>query len=281
MRLPSGLRDNGDGSEDHRDRLHLDKVDYRLYPLLDKIMDLSGLTRKDEWIELPPNFIRGYMYFLSQSIATDRRLVRSTDNLDAWSITPYFTERGNLPFEDIPYNKNDEGLYCSLIMENVLPKNMDEISASKIIDFNLARKEERKLFRDKVSDLVNIFPLIESKEQWNDEVGLLLKEVEDAKCEYRKSQDFMHSGMPSAIFGVGLPLGFTTLFSGEPSVKRITASFVLGAVSTITSYKKIKNDRSPSLASYLVDIDKSIKRPMPLNAICQHVSTTISKFMNK
>lgn len=42
------------------------------------------------------------MFTLAQTIAESRQLVRATDSLDVWSVSPYFTEKGNFHFEDVP-----------------------------------------------------------------------------------------------------------------------------------------------------------------------------------
>lgn len=242
------------------DRLNSDKIDSRLYPLLDHISDKIIENGEDEWFYLDSKIARGYMFFLSQAIAESRRLVRATDNIDIWSIAPYFTEKGNFPFEDVIFNENNKGLYCSLMLEDVLPQNVGDITAKQIIDFNRKRHSERCQFRDKISELTDVLPQITSREQWEDEINFKLEEIERDKDEFRKSQTFWKSDMPSSIFSVGLPLSLTALGLDEYSTINLTKSIILGGIATILDYRKCKKNRNPSYSSYLVGIDNIATR---------------------
>lgn len=178
--IPSGLNDVT------IDRLNKQKVDYRLIRLLDYIADKFNFKTDKDWYYFPPNIARGYMFTLAQTIAESRQLVRATDSLDIWSVSPYFTEKGNFPFEDVPYEKANEGVYCSLMIEDVLPDNVVGISAQTIIKLNEERKDERILFRNRINELVYRLPKIKSKEQWDDEMNFLLKDFERDKQNYKK-----------------------------------------------------------------------------------------------
>lgn len=257
------------------DRLNAEKIDSRLYPLLDQISEGLIDDDEDKWYYLDSKIARGYMFFLSQAIAESRRLVRATDNIDIWSIAPYFTERGNFPFEDVPFNENNKGLYCSLMIEDVLPQNVGEISARQIIDFNLNQYAERCQFRDKISELTDVLPKITSKEQWNDEITFKLEEIERDKEDFRKRQTFWKSGMPSAIFGVGIPLSLTALGLDGYSAINLTRSFILGSIATILDYRKCKQNRNPSYSSYLVGIDRVASR-----TVSSYANTSMHEFIN-
>ena len=154
VNLPSGL------GEQNNDRLNKNKVDSRLLRLFDAIADDFDFKSDSDWFYFPANIARGYMFTLAQTIAESRHLVRATDNLDIWSVSPYFTEKGNFPFEDVPYKNGNEGVYCSLMIEEALPTNAGVLSASEIINFNIKRKDERTLFRNHINELVYRLPLI-------------------------------------------------------------------------------------------------------------------------
>lgn len=252
--IPSGLNDVT------IDRLNKQKVDYRLIKLLDYIADKFDFKSDKEWYYFPPNIARGYMFTLAQTIAESRQLVRATDSLDIWSVSPYFTEKGNFPFEDVPYEKGNEGVYCSLMIEDVLPDNVVGISAQTIIKLNEERKDERILFRNRINELVYRLPKIKSKEQWDDEMNFLLKDFERDKQNYKKIFGSLGSAVRNSAMAVGVP-ALLTAVGNEILDGGITLlqALSIAAITTITNFNLIKQNRNPSYASYLIDIDKKAK----------------------
>lgn len=252
--IPSGLNDVT------IDRLNKQKVDYRLIRLLDYIADKFNFKTDKDWYYFPPNIARGYMFTLAQTIAESRQLVRATDSLDIWSVSPYFAEKGNFPFEDVPYEKGNEGVYCSLMIEDVLPDNVVGISAQTIIKLNEERKDERILFRNRINELVYRLPKIKSKEQWDDEMNFLLKDFERDKQNYKKIFGPLGSAVRNSAMAVGVP-ALLTAVGNEILDGGITLlqALSIAAITTITNFNLIKQNRNPSYASYLIDIDKKAK----------------------
>lgn len=252
--IPSGLNDAT------IDRLNKQKVDYRLIKLLDYIADKFDFKSDKEWYYFPPNIARGYMFTLAQTVAESRQLVRATDSLDIWSVSPYFTEKGNFPFEDVPYEGGNEGVYCSLMIEDVLPDNVVGISAQTIIKLNEERKDERILFRNRINELVYCLPKIKSKEQWDDEMNFLLKDFERDKQNYKKIFGPLGSAVRNSAMAVGVP-ALLTAVGNEILDGGITLlqALSIAAITTITNFNLIKQNRNPSYASYLIDIDKKAK----------------------
>ena len=249
VNLPSGL------GEQNNDRLNKNKVDSRLLRLFDAIADDFDFKSDSDWFYFPANIARGYMFTLAQTIAESRHLVRATDNLDIWSVSPYFTEKGNFPFEDVPYKNGNEGVYCSLMIEEALPTNAGVLSASEIINFNIKRKDERTLFRNHINELVYRLPLIKSREQWDDEMNFLLENFERDKEEYKKSYGKLGRVFKNSVIAVGVPTYLTAIGSQifEDNTQ-LLPSLAIAAIATISNFNLIKKNRNPSYASYLIDI---------------------------
>ena len=107
-----------------QDRIHPDKIDNRLYPYLDYIGD--HFIDENNWLHLSKELARGYMFKLSQVVARIRNLNRGTDDLDAWSINPYFCENAN--FGEFLQDPTAKGFFCSVTLEDIIPQNIGEIS---------------------------------------------------------------------------------------------------------------------------------------------------------
>ena len=134
-RMPAGLIPSDE------DRIHPGKIDKRLYPFLDLIGE--HFIDEDNWLHLSKELARGYMFKLSQVVARIRNLNRGTDDLDAWSINPYFCENAN--FGDFLQDPTAKGFFCSVTLEDVVPQNIGEVSAHELITFVNKRKDERKI----------------------------------------------------------------------------------------------------------------------------------------
>ncbi len=256
--IPAGL-EPGD-----EDRIHPDKIDKRLYPSLEKIADNF---LHNGWLHLSKELARGYMFYLAKTVAQRRNLVRGTDDSDSWSIAPYFTEQAN--FDDFICNEEAEGFYCSLFLEDLIPKNIGSIPAKEIVAFVEKRKDLREQLRIKLDLLFMKLALIDNKEQAFIEVNDFLAQVEYDKKELRKSMEFWKSDIPSSLFAVGVPTTLTAFgafgLSGDAfTAKKIASSILIGAVASYTDYKKtIKSNRDSSYASYLLQVDKLVKPDLP------------------
>jgi hypothetical protein len=269
--VPAGLE--ADGLE----RIHLDKIDTRLYPFLESI---SKSFIRDGWLYLPEELIKGYMFYLSKTVAQRRNLVRGTDDSDSWSIAPFFTE--DINFDEFAYADGAEGYYCSMFLEDLMPRNISEVSASTLIKFVEKRRDLKDCFRMKLSSLNDKISSVTDKEQVYVEVREFLSEVENDKTELKKSMDILSlSNAKSSLFTVGIPVGLTALgafgLSGNPfSLTKISASISLACIAAYSDYgKTLRTNRDSSYASYLLEIDK-----LPTPSYVNKLARNFEEFMN-
>lgn len=177
--MPAGLIPSDE------DRIHPGKIDNRLYPFLDLIGEY--FIDKDNWLHLSKELARGYMFKLSQVVARIRNLNRGTDDLDAWSINPYFCENAN--FGDFLQDPTAKGFFCSVTLEDIVPKNIGEVSARELVTFVNKRKDERKLLREKFDDFTNHLAKISNIQHAGQVNEDFVKELLDSKEQYKKSMD--------------------------------------------------------------------------------------------
>ena len=248
--MPAGLIPSDD------ERIHPDKIDNRLYPYLDLIG--SYFIDDDNWLHLSIELARGYMFKLSQVVARIRNLNRGTDDLDAWSINPYFCENAN--FGDFLQDPTAEGFFCSVTLEDVLPQNIGGVNSRELISFVNKRKDERKLLREKFNDFINHLAKV-SDIQFADQLREdFVKELLDSKEQYRKSMDDWRD-IAAISISTGVPMsiaawsGLTTLDLNPFDPVPIVGGLVIGGICSYIDFKKTKKKRDPSYSSYLIDID--------------------------
>lgn len=253
-RMPAGLVPS------EEDRIHPGKIDDRLYPYLDYIGE--HFIDEEWWHHLSKELARGYMFKLSQVVARARNLNRGTDDLDAWSINPYFCENAN--FGDFLQDPEAKGFLCSVTLEDVIPENIGEVSSKELISFVKKRKDERRLLREKFDGMTNHIAKISNIQH----AGLVnrdfINELMDSKEQYRKSMDSW-KGITALSISTGVPVSLTALgtlvsIKGNPfSLARIAGSIVIGAVCSYADFYRAKINRDPSYSSYLIQIDKLCK----------------------
>lgn len=252
--LPAGLVPS------EEDRIHPDKIDKRLYPYL----DLIGEHFVDEykWLHLSKELARGYMFKLSQVVARARHLNRGTDDMDAWSINPFFCENGN--FGEFLRDKDASGFFCSVTLEDVVPGNIGAVSARDIISFVNIRRDEKKQLREKIDDFTSNLPMISNAEHAIQVGNDFIEELLKSKEEYRKSMDDWKD-IKALPISTGVPVSLTALgtlaaLGQNPfNVATIAGSLAIGAICSYADYRKTKKRRDPSYSSYLIGIDKLCK----------------------
>ena len=267
--LPAGLIPSDE------DRIHPDKIDNRLYPYL----DLIGEHFIDEfrWLHLSKELARGYMFKLSQVVARIRNLNRGTDDLDAWSITPFFCENAN--FGEFLQDPDAKGFFCSVTLEDVVPENIGGVSSHDLISFVNNRKNERKLLREKFNDFTSHLAMISNLDHAGQIEMDFVNELMESKEEYRKSMD-KWKDIPALAVSTGVPVSLTALCAFAPipgnpfSLLRIAGSLVMGAICSYADFYRAKKRRDPSYSSYLIGIDKLCKN------VTRESYTRLEEFIN-
>lgn len=202
------------------------------------------------------------MFKLSQVVARIRNLNRGTDDLDAWSINPYFSENAN--FGDFLQDPTAKGFFCSVTLEDIVPQNIGEVSARELVTFVNKRKDERKLLREKFDDFTNHLAKISNIQHAGQVNEDFVKELLDSKEQYKKSMDRWRdikclpitTGVPVSLTALGT---FAALMEEPFGIASIAGSLTIGAICSYVDFYRAKKNRDPSYASYLISVDKLCK----------------------
>ena len=269
---PAGLQ-----STDY-DLIHVDKIDNRLYPYLDKIsknIDFSG----NEWVKMSKPLARSYMFILSKAIAESRNMNQGTDNPDIWSVGQYFSNKGN--FGDYVKNHSAKSYLCSLVLEDIIPQDIGQVSAQDIINFSANRHSEREAFRLRIDELMGKLSSIKTQEHAYYIVNDFIKKVEDDKDTFKRSMSFKHCDElgKSIMTCINLTFGAMSALSwaGTPfTLQHLSAAVGIGAVGAYLNHRKVKQVTTSSDISMLVGID-SLRRTLPINLECMNC---LDEFVN-
>lgn len=267
--LPAGLVPSDE------DRIHPNKIDTRLYPYLDLIGE--HFIDEERWLHMSKELARGYMFKLSQVVARIRNLNRGTDDLDAWSINPFFCENAN--FGEFLQDPDAKGFFCSVTLEDIIPENIGDISSRDLIKFVNDRNDERKLLRERFDEFTNHLAQISNVQHAGQVEMDFVNDLMKSKIEYRKSMDNWKD-IPALAISTGVPVSMTALstlsaIKGDPfSLLRIAGSLVMGAICSYADFYRAKKRRDPSYASYLIGVDKLCKN------VTRESYTRLDEFIN-
>lgn len=249
---PAGL-EAGDTS-----LLHPEKVDATLYPLLEQY---AVGEKNGGWIELPKEIVRGYMFFLSTQVAKRRKLERATDNQYAFAVSGYFSERAN--FTENLYDRESPGFYASLIFDDLLPSNIQDIPIERVIRTAEATKNERTIFRQELMKFSSSLCECESKEHALTVVTDYKNDLVKARDQLKAAQGFLGKHERGSLLSMGVPVALTAfggLISGgaDPfGIHTLSSSLLIGAIAAYADFSKVTSaTENPYGAAYLVSLDK-------------------------
>jgi len=236
-------------------RLHKEKVDVSLRNL----MLLADETfEDDDWLYVSKEMSNHYMIYLATEMAKSNDLSLNTHNPDVWTASTFFLHDGKVQeglFLGEDYEEESKAALAPVLINNIFPDNILDLSPSAIIEFREKRKDERRQFNDKFDKFCYRLSKAEDPQIltqiWNDEK----KEVEYALAEYKKSMDILKAVkwagyLSSAITIATDALGYTSLDSSNVLKGITSAGIGLGLVTGFLE-KKITPVSSPY--SYLCE----------------------------
>jgi len=141
--LPDGLTPDDGPTE-----IHIDKIDARLYPMLEEMAgQMSG-----DWVKVPPEVARGYMLTLADETARRRAIGLATDDPDAWVASCFIEEPGAI--SDYVYDDESPEQYCHFGFRNLVPVDVARLEMKDIISVVRDCAAERRAFRTSLNDFL-------------------------------------------------------------------------------------------------------------------------------
>jgi hypothetical protein len=238
--------------------LHPEKIDAKLYPLLEQYAK-GGI--KGDWLELPSDLVRGYMFFLSTHVAKRRQLERCTDDEMAFAVGGYFSENAN--FSEVLYAPESPGFYSSLLFNDLLPINLDDIPMAKIVQTAQDTRDERAEFRAELNRFTTALCHCESKDHAETVINDYKRDLLAAKSKLKASQGFLGEHERGSLLTMGIPVALTAYGSilaagADPfSLHTLAPSVLIGAVAAYADFKKARSsDKNPYGIGYLLSLER-------------------------
>jgi hypothetical protein len=238
-------------------RVHRDKIDSRLYPVLDAA---ARTIVDDEWIELSPIVARGYMNTLAQIIADRRNLVLGTDNPYAFVVGSHMSTGGN--FSDFVFEscEHDGAMFMGLCWRDMVPANIRAARMKDVVDFSQRHTDERLEFRRESEKFCEELSKCQSAEHIQGLLAERKRAVLNAQRNLRDAMTFGVRDLAGSAMIVGLPLfvgALSYLYSLHSSTTNqdILVSMGLAAVGAIADASRLRSGTPANRFGYLIEAE--------------------------
>jgi hypothetical protein len=254
--IPDGLDDHGS-----YDQLHVDKIDARLYPILEKV----AKEINNGFLKIPSHLARGYMLYLATNAARRRGINVATNSADAWVTSSYFCENGE--FSDFVYPSSDTNLltYSNIGIRDLIPIDLDSVSINDAIKFAEKYSDEKENFRSVVVDFLNELQSCMEGDHAAHIVDKYGKSLATAKADFQASSSFLSKGTIRSSLVIGVPVFYTVLGAmtdllGKENYIHLSSSLLIGFVAAMAERNFTSDAHKNSVGNFLVNMDKELAR---------------------
>lgn len=234
-------------------RLNPEKIDAKLTPLFEQ---LSARLTSDGFMEVPPELAAAYMFYLANSVASQRSLDLVSDSSDCWTVGTFFANNGN--FTEQVYAENADAYLANLAINDLLPDNVGDVPIDYILRFRTDHVEQRTAFQRELASLREELSRCHNKQHARYIVNDFIKRFERAKAEYKDSLGFFNKNDVFSILSVGLPVALGIISAGNDPYAplRLGIGTLIGAVSSLAHKELILKEKT--VASYLVSSERFV-----------------------
>jgi hypothetical protein len=260
-------------------RLHSDKIDSRLIPYFKGIaseFDSSGFFR------LPESIANGYMFYLSKSVSSRRNIAKLTDNPDMFSGMIYFD--GNGHFDESLIDDSINEMYCSLIIENLIPADIRSIKIDTIIDINKDMSVARNDFRKSVSEFTERIRKIKDKEFVVREIERFKKELLATNYTKKEIYKTFCDKLATSSLYVGFPTLVTSFYTSPSDlsdiIKLFDGVFIAGIASLCDAGKETINTWKSRRSNYYLELGKILDSHEKSEIQIRGINRLFNEFLN-
>ena len=164
--------------------IHVEKVDRQLKEYLFEIgIAVPGRHEYEDWIKIDNEIGALYMTYFAKSISMHNSLPIVTDVEQSFSAAMHFESKVNSD-----YRSQFEYRLGNLLIQTVVPKNINDVPLDKLLEIRRKYDEERTAFFNEVSALSNSISAVDNGNALTDALNhhskLIIKETNNLEKLY-------------------------------------------------------------------------------------------------
>jgi hypothetical protein len=230
-------------------RLHPEKIDAALLPLLESLADKLDT---DGFLSVSEEVADAYMLYLATNISNRRKIGKATDNEHIFSVDSFFKFEGN--FTNYIWDESQSEVAASLVLPYILPAGIETDSMKRILDFRKQHQEARASYRETVLTMAKTLTEIESPSHAKE----VIKDFKSRLDSSRKKSTASISEYKFASLAIGLPIAAGVFFAEkEPAMSIMLGTISVALIATMAdANRSIRNEWKKSDAFYHLGLQR-------------------------
>lgn len=254
--------------------IHVEKMDIRLKEyFFDLGLAVPGEYEWEDWVKIDNEVGLLYMTYFAKSISKNKSLPIVTDIEDSFSASLYFDPfinshlssseiiKQRLKTLDADYSSQFEYKLGNLLIETIVPKNINNVPLDKLLDIRRKYDDERRSFFNEISNLSDLIPEINNKSALDDALNHHSKLIQKETKQLEKIYSAHRIETVNKFLSVSIPTTIASLTEYVPDSSKpiIMAGGVLfGLISSVNSVKKEKLELKENPKSYLLNLKSEL-----------------------
>ncbi len=237
--------------------IHVEKMDAKLKEYLFEIgIAVPGQHEWEDWVKIDNEIGLLYMTYFAKSISKNKSLPIVTDVEQSFSASLYFESSFNSD-----YNNQFEYKLGNLLIETIVPKNINDVPLEKILNIRKKYDDERTAFFNEISNLSDSITSLDNgsalKDALNHHSKIILQET-----KYLEQLYSIHKIETATKFlSISLPTTIASLTEFIPNQAKpfvAVAGVLFGLVSSANAVKKEKLELMENPKSYLLNLKSEL-----------------------
>jgi hypothetical protein len=223
--------------------------------LFDIGIAVPGKHEWEDWVKIDNEIGLLYMTYFAKSISKNKSLPIVTDIEQSFSASLYFESSINSD-----YRSQFEYKLGHLLIESIVPKNINDVPLDKILDIRRKYDDERSAFFNEISNLSNSITEIDNqsalKDALNHHSKIITKESKNLEQLYSAHKietinKFLSISIPTTIVSLSglIPAAAPFIMAG---------GILIGLSSAANSVKKEKLELKENPKSYLLNLKSEL-----------------------
>jgi hypothetical protein len=217
---------------------------------------IPGESQWEDWVKIDSEIGMLYMTYFAKSISKNKSLPIVTDGEQSFSTSLYFESKTHSD-----YKNQFEYKLGNLLIETILPKNINDVPLDKILHIRNKYDGERTAFFNEISNLSNSITDLDNGSALEDALNqysrIILKESRNLDELYNLNKietatKFLSISLPTTVAAL-------TEYVSEGAKPFVTAGGIIFAmVSAANSVKKDKLELKQNPKSYLLNLKSEL-----------------------
>lgn len=236
--------------------IHIEKIHSHLLEMLyDLGLAVKGENEWSGWIKIDNDLGNKYMSFLAKSISKAKSIPIVTDKTEYYITDDLFTQnRYKHLFE--------EKIGC-LLIDVVLPKNINDVTMDQLINIKAKYNDQRMRFLNQINDLSSHLPTIDNKSTLEDALHHHSKSLAYDTRELKKIYELNGIDTVMKPLSISLPTSIVSLSNYIPiefNTFGVGAGLLFGVISYFNELEKTHLKTQENPMAYLLSIHSELNR---------------------